>query len=207
MRINETSNSQIQALPGSRSLALKLNLSTVDSRLTPVVDTQRMSAILISNRVDNLISDYKTDNRVNSFDADPSACVYLSKEINLQEAATSIKVIISAHVNEFSDIRMFYAIGDKANFNPIFIPFPGYLNLNSSGGIINLADSDGQSDSFVSKVDSIGSFDSLDLNFKEYTFTVTNLPNFKSYRIKMNLTSSNQTYPPRVKQFRVITLA
>jgi len=206
-RVNETNNTQIQALPGDRSLGLRLNLSTVDNRLSPMVDTQRMSAILVSNRVDNLISNYATDNRVNAFETDPSACQYLSKEINLQESASSIKVLLSAHINEFSDIRVFYAIGDKANFKPIFVPFPGYANLNEKGEVISLAESDGRPDTFISKVNSVGSFDSLDLDFKEYTFTVNNLPNFKSYRIKINLTSSDQTYPPRIKELRVITLA
>ena len=206
-RINETNNTQIQALPGDRSLSLKLNLSTVDNRLSPIVDTQRMSAILVSNRVDNLISNYTTDNRVNAIETDPTACQYISKEINLQESASSIKVLLSAHINEFSDIRVFYAIGDKANFKPIFIPFPGYLNLTPRGEIINIFDNDGQSDSFVPKVNATGTFDSLDLDFKEYTFTANSLPNFKSYRIKINLTSTNQTYPPRIKELRVITLA
>ena len=206
-RINETNNTQIQALPGSRSLALKLSLSTVDRRLSPIVDTQRMSAILVSNRVDNLIENYKTDSRVNAIETDPTGCQYISKEINLQESASSIKVLLSAHINEFSDIRVFYAIGDKANFKPIFVPFPGYANLTPRGEVINLADSDGQSDSFISKVNATGTFDSLDLDFKEYTFTSISLPNFKSYRIKINLTSTDQTYPPRIKELRVITLA
>ena len=206
-RVNETNNTQIQQLPGDRSLNLKLNLSTVDSRLSPMVDTQRMNAVLVSNRVDNLISNYATDNRVNAFETDPSACVYLSKEINLQESATSIKVLLSAHINEFSDIRVFYAIGDKPNFKPIFVPFPGFRNLSARGEVISLADSDGQSDVFVPRVNSVGTFDSLDLDYKEYAFTAIGLPNFKSYRIKINLTSSNQTYPPRIKELRVISLA
>lgn len=186
---------------------MKLSLSTVDRRLSPIVDTQRMSAILISNRVDNLIADYKTDSRVNAIETDPTGCQYISKEINLQESASSIKVLLSAHINEFSDIRVFYAIGDKANFKPIFVPFPGYSNLTARGEVINLADSDGQPDSFISKVNATGTFDSLDLDFKEYTFTAISLPNFKSYRIKINLTSTDQTYPPRIKELRVITLA
>ena len=205
-RINELNAPQLADLPGQRSLALKLNLSSVDNRLSPIVDTQRMNVILISNRVDNLISDYAKDNRVSSIEGDPSACQYITKEINLQESASSIKILLSAHINEFSDIRAFYAIDEKSNFKPIFLPFPGYKNLTPRGEIINLADSDGSSDAFVSK-DYASGFDSRDLDFKEYTFTAAGLPNFKSYRIKINLTSTNQTFPPRIKELRVITLA
>lgn len=124
----------------------------------------------------------------------------------MQESASSIKILLSAHINEFSDIRAFYAIDEKSNFKPIFLPFPGYKNLTPRGEIINLADSDGSSDAFVSK-DYASGFDSRDLDFKEYTFTAAGLPNFKSYRIKINLTSTNQTFPPRIKELRVITLA
>jgi len=45
------------------------------------------------------------------------------------------------------------------------------------------------------------------LQFREYTFTANDLPTFKNYRIKFILTSSNQTWVPRVSELRVITLA
>ena len=32
-------------------------------------------------------------------------------------------------------------------------------------------------------------------------------PSFKSYRIKLVMTSTNQTYPPKLKDLRVICLA
>ena len=205
-RINETTNAQIQDLPGDRSLNLKLNLNTVDTRLSPIVDTQRMSAVLVSNRVDNLIQDYSIDRRVNTLDDDPSACQYITKEIDLQESASSIKILLDAHINEYNDIRAFYAISENANFKPIFIPFPGFDNLNDRGEIISFSDSNGKPDTFVPAVNS-GSFDTLDIDFREFTFTANDLPNFKSYRIKIVLTSTDQTYPPRIKDLKVITLA
>ena len=67
---------------------------------------------------------------------DPSACVYVSKENVLQNGATSIKLMMSAHINVYSEIRAFYAISDTPNFEPVFTPFPGYNNLNSRGQII-----------------------------------------------------------------------
>ena len=63
-----------------------------------------MSAVLVSNRVDNLIQDYSIDRRVNTLDDDPSACQYITKEIDLQESASSIKILLDAHINEYNDI-------------------------------------------------------------------------------------------------------
>jgi len=39
------------------------------------------------------------------------------------------------------------------------------------------------------------------------TFTIDQLPAFRSYRIKLLLTSTSQVYVPRVKDLRVIALA
>jgi hypothetical protein len=203
-KVNE--NSKLTNLPGNKSMNMRLTLGTVDTRLSPVLDTQRISAILTSNRVNSVITNYATDPRVDSIDEDPSAFQYISKEINLENSASSIKIILDAHINLYSDIRAFYAISESSNFNPIFTPFPGYTNINTKGEIINIEDSDGSADNFVSLSNSIG-FTSPELDYKERTFTENELPQFRSYRIKLVMTSTNQVYVPRVKNLRVITLA
>jgi hypothetical protein len=203
-RVNE--NLKLLNLPGNKSMNLRLQLDTVDSRLTPVLDTQRISTILTSNRVNNVISNYATDSRVNTVDQDPTAFQYISKEINLENGASSIKILLNAHINQYCDIRALYAISEKPNFNPVFIPFPGYMNLNTKNEIINFADSDGRSDVFVTPTQSLG-FETSEIEFKEYSFTIDKLPSFKSYRIKLVLTSTNQVYVPRIKDLRVIALA
>jgi hypothetical protein len=203
-KINELNN--LPNLTGNKSLNMRLLLNTTDSRLTPVVDTQRISAIFTSNRVNSAVANYATDSRVNSVSDDPSAFQYLSKEINLEYSASSIKIILNAHINLYSDIRVLYAISQNQNFNPIFVPFPGYNNLNVKNQIINFADSDGRSDIFVPPANSLGYLPS-EIEYKEYVFTADKLPAFRSYRIKIIMTSTNQVYVPRMKDLRVITLA
>jgi hypothetical protein len=185
---------------------MRLTLGTTDTRLSPVLDTQRISTILTSNRVNNAIENYATDARVDTIDEDPSAFQYISKEISLENPSSSIKIILDAHINLYSDIRAFYAISENSNFDPIFTPFPGFNNLNSRGQIINFEDSNGLPDNFISQSNSIG-FTSPDLEYREYTFTADELPQFRSYRIKLVLTSTNQVYVPRVRNLRVIALA
>jgi len=203
-KVNE--DAKLTNIEGSKSLQMRVNMVTTDSHISPVLDGQRVSTILSSNRVNNVITDFATDSRVNGVFTDPTACQYISKEITLQNPATSLKVILDAHINNYSDIRVFYAISNKPGFNPIFIPFPGYKNLNSRGQIINVANNDGQSDSFVSKTQTFG-FDSGSVEFKEHTFSIDQLPTFKSYRIKILLTGTMQTYVPRVRDLRVLALA
>ncbi len=205
-RINETNNTVTQNSPGNRSMNMTLTLETSNPNISPVVDLQRMSAVLVSNRVDAPITNYKQDSRVNTLFDDPTACQYVSRENTLANSASSIKILLDAHINEYSDIRAFYAISDSPNFDPIFEPFPGYKNLNDQGLVINSEESDGRQDRFIPASDSAG-FKSSELTFREYEFNMEDLPPFKYYRVKFVLTSTNQTYVPRVSDLRVITLA
>jgi hypothetical protein len=203
-KVNE--DNKLSNLPGNKSLNMRLTLGTTDTRLSPVIDTQRISTILTSNRINSVIENYAEDNRVNDINEDPSAFQYISKEIVLESPASSIKIILNAHINPYSDIRALYAIGENPNFEPIFTPFPGYNNLDSRGQIINFEDSNGLSDRFISPSNYLG-FTSTELDYREYTFTADNLPSFRSYRIKLVATSINQVYVPRVRDLRVIALA
>ena len=203
-KVNE--DNKLSNFVGNKSMNMRLTLGTTDLRLSPVIDTQRISAILTSNRVNSVIKDYASDSRVDTINNDPSAFQYISKEINLENPASSIKIILDAHINLYSDIRAFYTISENQNFDPIFTPFPGYQNLDSRGQIINFENSNGLSDNFNLNTNSLG-FDSSEIEFREYTFTADQLPPFRSYRIKLIMTSTNQVYVPRVRNLRVIALA
>ena len=185
---------------------MRLLLNTSDSRVSPVIDGQRCSVITISNRVNNVISNFATDSRVNTINTDPTACQYITKELILENNATSIKVTVDAHINLDSQIRAFYSISDKEGFEPIFTPFPGYSNINVRGLVINENDNNGESDKLVPKTNTYG-FDSSSLQFKEYTFSVDRLPAFRTYRIKLVMTSNSQVYVPRIRDLRVLALA
>ena len=203
-KINEDAN--LTTIEGNKSMNMRLFLTSTDTRISPVIDSQRVSAILTSNRVNNIITDYATDSRVDTIDEDPTACQYISKEIVLENPASSIKIILTGHLTEVNDIRAFYCVNNKPGIEPIFTPFPGYSNLNSRGQIITPENNNGESDVFVVKSNRYG-YDSRDLDFREYTFTVDQLPSFRTYRVKLNLTSTNQCFVPRVKELRVIALA
>ena len=203
-KVNETN--KLSTLPGNKSMNMRINLNSVDSRLSPVIDTQRISTILTSNRVNSAITNYVTDNRVNSISDDPTAFQYLSKEITLENSASSIKILVNAHLNLYSNIRAFYAISETENFEPIYIPFPGYNNIDDRGQVIDVANNDGLPDSYYPPIQNLG-FSPEEIGYREYTFTADELPSFKSYRIKIVMTSTSQAYVPRMKDLRVIALA
>ena len=204
-KINEDAKLN-DVVEGNKSVNMKLTLNTVDSRVSPIIDTQRMSLITTSNRINNAISDFANDPRVNTLGSDPSAFQYISKEVAMTNSATSLKVIVDGYLNNFSDIRAFYAISEKEGFTPIFTPFPGYNNLSGSGQIIDKENSDGRSDVLVPSQNQYN-FTPNESEFSSYSFTIDNLPSFRSYRLKFVLTSTSQVHAPRLSNLRVIALA
>jgi hypothetical protein len=203
-KVNESSKTT--TLPAKKSFTLNLNLSTTNSYISPVIDLDRVGMIFTSNRVNNPITNYATDDRVSTLKGDPSSFVYATKPISLESPASSIKVYLNAYINTQNDIRCLYTITDDPNSELIYYPFPGYTNLTTSGDIINLSDNNGLPDKMISKTDVIG-FDSDELDFREYEFTIDSLPSFRYFGIKLIGTSTNQAYPPRVKDLRIIALA
>ena len=205
-RVNELNTETLNVLPGDRSLNISLTLLSDSNLLSPVIDTQRMNAILTSNRIDNVIGDITVDSRVDTLLGDPSSAIYVSKENILETSATSLKIIVDAHVNRFSDIRAFYAISNSQGSEPIFVPFPGYDNLDENGRVRTSDKSSGRPDALITKSDPTG-FVPEELEYKEYTFTANELPSFKSFRIKFLMTSTNQAFVPRLTSLKVIATA
>ena len=197
-------NNKLAVLPGKKSFQLSVNLASNNTMVSPTIDTQRVYNVLTSSRVNNIIEDYALDKRACSMTDDPTAFQYISKEITLENSATSLRVMMNVAMNPHTDIRAFYAISEDQNFDPVFTPFPGYNNINERGEMIKLQDSDGLPDAYVPIQTVTSAEESL---WSEYTFSSSELPTFKSYRIKFLLTSTSQVYAPSVKELRVIALA
>ena len=47
----------------------------------------------------------------------------------------------------------------------------------------------------------------LDIDFKDYKFSVSDLPEFTSFQIKVVFNGTNSAYPARLKDLRAIALA
>jgi hypothetical protein len=203
-KINE--KNLLTTLPGNKSFTMLMNLATDNTRLSPIIDTTRMNLITTSNRINSVIENYKTDSRVNTFFDDPSDCQYVTKVVRLKNPASSLKLYLSAHINVYSDIRAFYAIDNSETNEPVFIPFPGYSNIDANGNIIDISNSDGTPDVFIEKNYVTQALSTSD-SYSNYEFTANNLPDFKYFRIKIVMTSTNQAYVPKIKNMRAVALA
>lgn len=186
--------------PGNRSLELDFYMSSADSRVSPVIDTQEAGIVLTTNRVNSPITNYATDDRVRSLYSDPNKAIYISKVISLKLPANSIKVLLTGSQNINNDIRVFYRIirPDVESIN--YEPFPGYSNYQvGSDGIKRVIDpslNDGSADSnFTKQTNNIE---------QDFEYTVDDLPDFTAFSIKIVMSSTNQAVPPYLTNLRAI---
>jgi len=195
-KVNETS--RLSQLPASKSFTLEVDLTTNNTKVSPMIDLDRVNLITINNRINSKISDYSNDFRVNTMYGDPSAAVYLSKIVRLEKQADSINVIFDAYRHYTNDIRVLYRLyRSDSKSEPLWELFPGYLNLDANGNIINPSNNDGLSDKFIGP-------STLGSDFRTYEYIIKNLPQFNGYQIKIVMSGTNPAYVPRIRDFRSV---
>jgi hypothetical protein len=193
--------------PGNKSFSMNINFQTSDSKLSPVVDLDNAAVVFVNNRTNAPVSNYATDFRVNTFQDDPNRFFYITKPIVLENPATSLRIQLDAYVHDSSDIRAFFSLNqDLPVDETLFVPFPGYNNLDAAGNIISTTNSDGLPDRLVPKEDT-ALYEPAPKFFKEYTFTANNLNPFSVFRIKLIGTTTNSSVVPQIKNLRVISFA
>jgi len=204
-KINE--NQYLSSLPSNKSFTTILNLSSNDENISPMIRlTSGSETEFINHRLNRPISldAYDIDGRVNSLTDDPHYAIYVSNTVLLKKPATSIKVLLSAFRPESSDFRVLYKLirSDSSEIEQSFELFPGFKNstkTDNDGFIVtDESKNDGRSDVIVTPSGSN--------EFKEYQFTVDNLPEFTGFTIKIVMSGANQAQPPRIKELRAIAV-
>ena len=199
-KVNE--NSKLSSLPGNKSLNIQCDLNSNSSDISPVIDIDRVSAILTTNRVDDTVGIFANDARVKIPGEDPTSATYVTKNVGLEVPSTGLKVMFSANRASTADIRVAYALfrKDDAENEFRYQLFPGYDNRDESGQIINVRNNSGLPDTFVAP--------SMQKDtFREYEFTIDSLKEFDGFKIKIMMTATNQARPPRISEFRAIALS
>ncbi len=180
-------------------------MSSEDSRVSPVIDTIRTSVVLTSCLINSPIaenSSYADDESVRSLYADKHNSIYISKPVKLKIPANSLKVFLTASRNDTNDIRVLYQLfrDDSPEIPQNFELFPGYSNYQIDGigikRVIDPSKNDGSADSFVQQTS--------DRSFKDYEYSVDDLPDFSSFAIKIVMSGRNQATYPMVSALRAI---
>jgi hypothetical protein len=204
-RVNE--NEFLNTLPKQRSTTLAVQFNSEDENLSPVLDTATGTLILKRDLVNKPISNYVTDARSNQLTGDPHSAVYLSKRIDLQQPATSLKVMVGACIHSSADFRVLYQLHRQGSneVGQSYELFPGYDNLRDTDG-------DGYGDLVIDANKNSGRADAVvpvsrDDQFREYQFTQDNLEEFVGFTIKIVASGTDEANAPRFKDLRVLALA
>ncbi len=181
--INETNES----ISGGKSFYTILELTTSNTKLSPVLDTQRISAFTIQNRLNNPSSsntpDFVTDT---ANTGTSSAAVYCTKPVLLENNSKALDIRLTANIRATSEVEMYYRVatdGDKLD-DLSWTPF----------------NTDGSPDSSIVPAED-------DTTFKEYKYTATDINDFTSFQLKIVMKGSNSSYPPVLRDMRGIALA
>jgi len=200
-KVNE--DRQLSDLPGNKSLTFEVLMTSDNPNVSPVVDLDRVSTVLTTNRINSPVSNFATDSRVNETGQDPCSSTYISNLVQLDNPATDITVEFAAYRRSGADIRVFFktiAEGSSENSMEVdFELFPGFDNIDQNGKVINISNNSGRPDDQVTP--SVGS------EFKDYTFSSRELPPFSKFQIKIDMVGTDQAKPPFIKELRAIAVA
>ena len=171
-------------LSGAKSLTMELLMSTENEAITPVIDTDRCSLITTSNRI-NELPQTSSDAEKNA--GDKNDAVYITKQVNLLNAANTLKVQFEAWRHPDTEIYVMYRIlpvGTSLAFDEI-----GYTYFNGNG----------KEDKTVQKTESY--------LLRDLEYSLESNAEFTAAQVKIIMTSKNQAYVPNIRNLRVMALS
>ena len=193
LRMIASPANEAEEFGGDRSCKVTLTLSTTSDNLSPIVDLERTSVVAMTNRLDNITSSadyYPASEYVapTAPEGDRGEGIYVTKQAQLKNPATALKVYLDANVFSSSSIQVMYKTlrtDEAIAFEDI-----GWNYFNTAG----------EEDLSVSPATSVG-------QFQEYEYSVDNLSEFVSFAIKIKMNGTDAAVPPVIKDLRAIALA
>jgi len=177
-RVIASAANEAQSMAGAKSWEQKILLSTTNSMVTPIVDTNKIGLTSISHILNNPALDSELLPA-----AGTALGRYISKSVVLASPASSIRVTVAGNVVAGNRISVYFRTA----------------NIENSVAM-NLAP-------WVKFDTNISTFASRRGEFIDYTFDVGQLPPFLVYQVKIVLTGTNSAIPPTIKDVRTIALA
>ena len=167
-----------EELDNAKSLRIDLTMRSTNPNLSPVIDTDRMSSILVMNRINQPSDDSSSLLSV----GDENNAVYITRAADLTNPSGAIKVYFTGYRPPNTNIRVLYRVRPSGSTDSI-----------ETFGFTYFDDGD-QPPTNEKRI------------FGEYQYEANGL-DFDQYQIKIVLQSPNQAYTPILKDLRAIALA
>ena len=180
--INETTH-----ISGSKSFWLRGRLSSTADNVSPVLDTKRMSIVMVNNRLDTPTSSGTT--QVRDFVAETVAlgsstsAKYLTRKVILETDALALKVYVGAVRPSTCTIDCYYK-ATRSDSTTLFADV-AWIQLTQDATIEAAT---GYND------------------FREYSYSADDLTPFNIFAIKIVMKGTNTSDVPRITDFRALAL-
>ena len=198
--ISSPDNQTFQSDPNQRGGQIKISMSTTNPNVSPVIDLDRASMIMVNNRIDNPIGGNAASTGYNNIKDDPlgnpryvneltatgntGLSRYITRQITLNDPADDLKLYILASKPGVADIDVYYKVklaGDDTSFDEL---------------TWTLVEPD-------SPIDPSENPDVFD----EVEYTLDDVGPFESFAFKITMRSENSSSVPLVRDLRAIALS
>jgi len=193
--INEAKLINIGTPFANKSLVWQINLTSTADNLSPMIDSTRLTALLISNRIDYRVNSTTPPSSpaaaASAYTSETApygatdAAIYITRPVTLVNAANSIHFWLSIMRPYGSQVDIYYKI------------LPTNSNANFAAGDYVLMDPDPNTD--FSPAQNAN-------DFKDYYWHQDYIGEFTQFSIKVVLRSTNSSAVPLCKQLRTIAL-
>lgn len=185
-RLNENNE-----MASQRSFEVRIQMISYSPNVSPFVDIDAVGCVLNMNRINKIdtSSDVPTGTTYvpsTETEGDNNGFVYITRKVNLENPATSLKVLADNFRPEGTELDFMYKIVRNDEETPIDDIGFEFFNTNGDPDVSIPADA---------------------RNFKEYEYTAEELPEFSSFIIKIVGKSENTSIVPLVSSLRVMALA
>ena len=175
---------EAEELNGDKSFRFECQLKTDKSNVSPVIDLDRCSVTLTTNRINNITIESSNSR---SISGDLHEAVYMTRLGRLDQASRTLSVMFAATRHPDASFDVFYRAIPFGWSQPESLIGWEWMGTNSNYGGVPITPTE-------------------NILFKDYEFQVTGL-NFTAFAVKIVMRSKNQAHVPLISDFRAIALA
>ena len=194
LEVNELDSSRVilskpnqENYGSAQSFTLNTTMSTTVDNLSPLIQLSGSSVITAMNRINKIVNTDSTLNLTSELEPTGSLhdAVYITKKVNLETSATSVRVMFDAIRRQGADIKVFVKTRSDDEIDAFDLIEYEEVPVTSSGYPIS-TDVEG---------------------FKAFDYEITGLEKFKEFAVKVVMIADNQALAPKIRNFRALALA
>jgi len=175
------------------SFVTRATLSSTNDQISPIIDTGRMGVIAVENVVNNVIT-----NETEQPSGGSATAKYISRRVTLTDGfdASDLSVFLTMNKPAGTNVYVYYKV--LSQYDPEPYDDKNWVVMTQTTNANNVALTDTEFTEFQ--------FDPTGGNVN-YTSSGATYTTFKTFAIKIVMTSTNTTKVPRIQDYRAIAMA